>query len=415
MLASKLKFVLILYLGSMIFLHVLLFLYVKQQARDGYSDFSIFYGAARILLSGQGGHLYENGLQLEVQRQFAPVARAHDGPLPYNHPPFEALFYLPFSYLPYWPAYLAWGSVNLLLLCGTLFLLRRHLQSVFWFSPWVPFMAILGFFPAAVAVMQGQDSILLLMLYSLTFLAMTRGSEFAAGCCLAFGLFKFHLVLPFVAILLLRRRMKFILGFLLVAGLLVLLSAALVGWKELVEYPRYVWQVNQSPPIKVIWPRNMPNLRGLIAGWTDRRPTPFWLDALILVTSSWALLWAAKRFDPAQWHDSRTSAMAFALAVIVTFLVGYHGYSQDLSILLLPLLLVAEWLFGGWKPNAWIRWSLLACLGVLFCTPIYVALVFQLKHLNVLAAALLLLAASLGRALKSEQKEEPVTVPLAAS
>ena len=107
--------------------------------------------------------------------------------------------------------------------------------------------------------------------------------------------------------------------------------------------------------------------------------------------------------------------MAFALAVIVTFLVGYHGYSQDLSILLLPLLLVAEWLFGGWKPNAWIRWSLLACLGVLFCTPIYVALVFQLKHLNVLAAALLLLAASLGRALKSEQKEEPVTVPLAAS
>jgi hypothetical protein len=89
------------------------------------------------------------------------------------------------------------------------------------------------------ALIQGQDSILLLFLYCLVFLGLRRNAEFSGGSWLGLGVFKYHLVVPFVVPLL--RRKKLTAGFMVVVVLLGLISLAVTGWQGLLSYPRYVW------------------------------------------------------------------------------------------------------------------------------------------------------------------------------
>ena len=59
-----------------------------------------------------------------------------------------------------------------------------------------------------------------------------------AGCCLGLGIFRFHLVLPLVLILLYRRRGKVLFGFVATAALLGLISVAIIGWEGDVVVPK---------------------------------------------------------------------------------------------------------------------------------------------------------------------------------
>ena len=95
----------------------------------------------------------------------------------------------------------------------------------------------LTFAPTMDCLLIGQDSVLVLLVYTLVFVALKRNREFAAGCFLACGLFKFHLVLPFAIIFLLRRRWSFVLGFASIATLLFLLSLVVSGPGVVLSYP----------------------------------------------------------------------------------------------------------------------------------------------------------------------------------
>ena len=98
----------------------------RDLVRKGYPDFTIFYAAGTMVRSGMAGSLYDERAEFQTQRQFAPEVSTRHGALPYNHPPFEALLFVPLSFLAYLPAYLAWDAVNLGLLVLALLLLRRH-------------------------------------------------------------------------------------------------------------------------------------------------------------------------------------------------------------------------------------------------------------------------------------------------
>jgi hypothetical protein len=259
----------------------------------------------------------------------------------------------------------------------------------------VPYLAALSFFPVAVTLMQGQDSILLLSLYVLVFLALESGKDFRSGMLLGLGLFKFQLVLPFAFVLLVRRRWRAV-GGMLATGIGVgALSLALVGWKELLYYPHYVWQVNAQAAKRVIAPGNMPNLRGLIAGWNGGTAAPMWVNAVILVVSVLALVWAAGCWDASAPEHRQSWRSGFSLAIVVTFLVGYHGYTQDMSILLLPLLLLFDQLLSGRVAERGWGHDLEICLLLMFFSPIYMVLALHYQHLNLFALVLLALARSL--------------------
>ena len=234
----QLKRTLVLVLAGFALLHGLIFWQLHDSIFRGYGDFASFYTAGKIVQQGESARLYDRGLQWQVQQQFASSVKIRNGPLPYIRPPFEALLFLPFAYLDYPVAFVAWTAVNVLVLLTVPFLLVRETGA--WApvpSPLARGFLSLGFFPIAFDLVQGQDSILLLMLLALAFMSLQKGSELRAGAWLGLGLFKFHLVVPLFLVLLLTRRMKATVGFIGVASVLGLLSVAVVGWPALVGYP----------------------------------------------------------------------------------------------------------------------------------------------------------------------------------
>ena len=144
------------------------------------------------------------------------------------------------------------------------FLLRPHLpylQNYPW-PLWV--LASLAFFPVFFSLLQGQDSILLLFLYTLGFIDLASGNDARSGGWLALGLFKPHLVAPFVLFMFLCGRRKMLYGFLPVAAVLGLVSAAVVGWQGLSSYPQYVLHLEATMARGAIVPSDIPNLRGVL-------------------------------------------------------------------------------------------------------------------------------------------------------
>jgi hypothetical protein len=378
----------------MIALHLTVFWMVREQAAAGLPDFSIFYTAGLILRRGQAHQLYDDAVQLQTQHEFRRTARGRVDLLPYNHPPFEAAPYVGLTRFPYLRAYELWFVANLLFLAAFVYLARLWVPELRSRFPALLFLAPLAFFPVAYALMQGQDSILLMLLYCLAYTALRRGQDARAGVYLGLGLFKFHLVLPFVLILLLRRRWRALSGVLLSAALDFGASLALVGWKELLYYPRYALKVNREQPAGVIVPENMPNLRGLFTGWTWSSAIEPWLNVALVLVSLALVVWAAQRWRAGELIPVEDWNTGFSIAVMVTFLVGYHGYNQDMSILLLPGLITLDRLLASASSPGQSKWVTLF-LGLMFFSPLTLVLTLRISHQNVLALVLMGLVASL--------------------
>jgi hypothetical protein len=352
-----------------------------------------------MLRRGQGHTLYNDELQEKIQRECVPAAVARAGALPYNHPPFEAILFLPMTYLPYFSAFCLWVAVNILLLAGSVYSARLWLPSIVAHFRSLLVLAPLAFFPIADALLQGQDSILLLFLYCLTFAALHRSKELLAGVCLGLGLFKFHLVLPFALILLLHRRWRVLGGMAVIAVLEALVSWAIVGANQLFNYPRYAWQINRAQSPGVIVPANMANLRGLFTGWPEMNPPPLWVEAALVASSIVLIVWASRQWRPLERIPIDRWNGGFAVCLVASYLVGYHGYNQDMSFLLLALFAGVDQMLGAWQETSA---GLKVVLGIMFLSPLYLFLTIRLEHQNLFAIVLLFLARFLAAAAKAK-------------
>jgi hypothetical protein len=376
------------YLAGVMAIHGLVFWNARDLVWKGYPDFTIYYTAGTMVRSGMGGQLYNDQAQFRVQQQFAPQVATRLAALPFNHPPFEALLFVPFSFLSYPIAYSLWMLVNLAMLAALPWVLRNHVPLLRQAPAWVWFAASLGFFPIFFALLQGQDAILLLFLYALAFVALKQGRLVAAGAWLACGLFKFHLVLPFLVLLLLKEKSfegkkKIVLGFAFVGGLLALVSLAVVGMRQMIFYPRYVLGLEATAE-GAIRPLDMPNLRGMLYLIGSKLPH---FDTLAVLLSGLLFLfaiWIMRLPDDAQ--DKKIS-----LALLVTVLVSYHGLGYDLCVLVLPMLLLAGCLQSNTVTVRWARTAMIAGLAGLLFSPIQVLLSLRYNRLGWLGWAVLFL------------------------
>ena len=300
-------------------------------------DFSEFYAAARMVRQGLGAKLYDLRLQAEVQLEFAPVHAF------YLRPPFETVLFLPLTYLSYRVAYMAWLVVSLLILLWTAWMIRANtwvLDALLSYARGIPidfgllFILFVTFAPTMNCLLIGQDSILMLMIYTLMFSALKRGHEGKAGGILALGLFKYHLVIPFVIVCAIRRRYTFQIGFSIVAMILVGVSMVISGPGVLLAYPRMFL----NPGYRALMnfqPEYAANLHGLI--WLMFRNSLPRVSTSITILLSAILLWfTANRWDENQFE------LSFAAAVVGAVLTGFHAFVYDLCLLLLPLSIVCS-------------------------------------------------------------------------
>jgi hypothetical protein len=355
---------------------------LRSMLASGYADFTAFYTAGKLVRQGQGSQLYDPQEQWRVQQEFARDVTIRQGPLPYLRLPFEALLFVPFTFLPYAAAYALWLLLNLGVLIAVALFLRRQLAPLHEFPAWLPVLMALAFVPVFLTLLQGQDSILVLLFYSLAYVSLLGGDDFRAGCWLGLGLIKPHLVLPFVAIGWLRGRHKMVAGFLLVAVVLLMVSLGEVGWSGFLRYPGYLWELEQHAERGLVQPRDHPNLRGLVEGFASGLAPSQMIASAIAIFSVALVVWVSMRSRSAS--RGRVADLIFCQAVIVSLLVSYHAFAYDLSVLLLPIFLlipycnderrgVARWalvgpgvllLFGPIFPLLWLRWHALSLIAI---------------------------------------------------
>jgi alpha-1,2-mannosyltransferase len=365
------RFLVAIFLLAMTLCNLTLLFRVMPLLRSGYQDFTIYYTGARLLRNGQASALYDLAAQYRMQLTFAHVA-IRKGPLPYNHPPFEALLFVPFTLLEYWPAYLVWTALSLIMLAVSVVLLRRQYPQLAAVPPIALSLGATAFFPVAIGLIQGQDVILLLLLFVLAIICLERGNDGAAGALLAAGLFRPHLVAGLVVLLAIRR-WRILVGFVPVALLLAGISVAIMGWSGPLDYVRFVLRVERTGA-GGFGPHAVPNLRGLIAdlpGLSFSGP----VTALLVVAASVVVFFLALR----RIRNGRDSILfASSLAAVTTILVSFHALSYDLTLLLPLVLFLLSRVAGveGEKVDA----RTIVLVFLLFLTPLYIFLLLAVDR-----------------------------------
>lgn len=380
----------------MLGVHVFFLWGVRGRIAKGDPDFTVYYTTGRMLREGRSTQLYNLRAQQAVQQEFTSDSDLRSGPLPYIHPPFEALLFVPLTFLPYGDAFVAWNVVNLGMLFGMALLLRRSLASLRDVPVWEWVLACLAFFPVFANLLQGQDSILLLLLFVLAFRALDRDADFLAGCWLGLAVFKYHFVIPLILILALWRGRKLGLGFVATASAVTLLSVGIVGWHEALQYPAFAWSVVSTPGHGQTPLGLTPNLLGLVTGWPVLAGMG-WLRWIVAAGSVGLVIIVARmrnrardwRLEDRRCKDRRLFHLCFACAVIVSVLVGYNTNAHDLSLLVLPLALLADHVVAQAPSRPSETMRIVVPVVPLLISPLWFFLWMRWEQINLMAVFLL--------------------------
>ena len=151
------------------------------------------------------------------------------------HPPFDALLFMPISYLPYRAAFVIWSLLSLLSF-GVLVVYSLNACGLARY-PWLPLSALLLLWkPFTASIWLGQVSVILALLIVLGFAALERGRDKAAGFLFAgatlIKLFPGFLLLYFVV----QRRWRCAITWAATAAAGLLISLAVTGWGNSLYY-----------------------------------------------------------------------------------------------------------------------------------------------------------------------------------
>jgi hypothetical protein len=297
-------------------------------------DFSLTYVGAKLVHDGQGSQLYN----VELQRQTRDSLFHHPNPLFFEHPPFEAVILAPLSAISFRAAYTICGLINATVWL-VLMVIMRPLFG--WPRETLAYLPLwLLFAPLAVALYQGQSSIILLALFALAFTLEKRGRELAAGMALGLGLVKFQFVLPFMFVFLLRRKWRFLAGFVISSCILAVLSLSVLGVHGIAQYLRFVISIAENPQNQSYGSAvDMPTIHGFLYAVLGERVGHIGLNLLSILLSITLLAWVAHRWQLAT--SERDHDMLFGAAIASSLLAGSHMFTHDFSPLIVAMFLAA--------------------------------------------------------------------------
>jgi hypothetical protein len=387
--------------ATMLWLHLLFLIDYWHGMKRGYTDFSVLYTAGTILREGLGHQLYNRETQYRVQEDFTGSLPFRRGPLPYIHPPFEAPIFVPLAFLDYQQAFVTWDILTLCTLFAVGFLLRQSIPILFSVLPWKFVLGALAFYPVFTCFLQGQDSILQLLFCAAGFQALRKKADIFAGCCFAMGAFKFQFMIPLVFLLFVWGRRRIAIGFAVIAAALALVSLGIVGRDALLQYPRFALQIVEVPGLGGVPLALMPNLHGLVVGWRGPLSGTTGL-ALAIIASILVVSFAA-------WTGQVRTSLAglelqFSLAIIVSVLIGWQTNAHDLSLLVIPLVLLADYCFHTVPPKS--GFTLLLPVVPLLITPFWMALWLSFAKVNLMAIPMLWWVWVIGKELSHVSQKE---------
>lgn len=318
---------------------------------DRYAARTDFYPtlvAAAIINIGEGYSIYDLDQQWRSQAAMLPPGLTQLEVLPFIQGPLLATLFAPiYPMLGLGGSFIVLLLLNLFLLAASLWLLHQSLPSLHNASPTakgLTLLAAVSYYPLFTTLLLGQVSILLLFSLSLSFYCLRRRQNWEAGAALAILLLKPQLLALLLLLLLLGRCWR-VLGGLIVAGLgSYLLCAISLGFGWPVSYVEVLLRISTSPNLTIISPYAMQSWRGLTANLFGESGLGLaFLTLLALATLALLLLiWRSMGWQPTTEHWP----LAYAATVIAVVLTSYHLLPHDLTLLLLPGLVLADYVFS---------------------------------------------------------------------
>jgi hypothetical protein len=372
--------------GLLIAVNILGFAAFFHVAFSGHADFRAYYSTGYLIRTGHRAEIYDYSAQKSTQD--ADVSKEGLA-LPYIHPAYEGLLFVPLSLVSYRTAYLLFLFANFGLI-AIFVKFQARLGKRGSTPSWLPIVATLAFLPTSVAIMQGQDSILLLVLLCVSQSLLNSGAKKSAGAVLGLASFRFQIAIPLAILFLLWRKWTFVVGFCSTAIILCGISIWLAGVRATETYLRVLLSLRSgTDPLAPQSVSMMPNLRGLIGTLAHGRLNAQ-IETAVLLVATLAVFALAARGKP-----------SFSWAVLIAVLVSYHVLLHDLCILLIPVLGAMRTFFEGTQPQPKFSRVFLAAA---FLLPTALLLFFG-GAIYVFAAVLLVFALWGGTSLKDQQAE----------
>ena len=332
-------------------------------------DYIAFHAAGQLVLSGRAAELYDHSAVSQLQQQLlgGQLPNFYDA---YRNPPFYAALFVPLAPLDLLPGFAVYSVVNLAFLALALILLVQE-------TPWLRSrwrglaVLVLAVPPVYFGLIDGENSLLSLLLYVLIYRALSRGHDPAAGAWAALGLFKPQLFFVFPLVFLASRRWRALAWYAGVALALLAASTALVGPTGLVAWLQILIEPETGNATVNGW--RMASLKSffdaLLPGQTLASLTLYAASTaglLFLLLRAWSQPGGSPdlmlpRTHAQEWaRASRSLAILWACTSLIAVLVDPHLVDYDLTVVVPAVVLAA-----GHIPR--LRWPIvLLYLVILF-------------------------------------------------
>jgi hypothetical protein len=334
------------------------------------ADYTGFYMAATIL-NRAPERLYDRDYNDEVYHELFPNLPP-DECLPYLHPPFVAAALRPLARLPYELSFALWLLISGGLCLGGLAALWSTLRAAPASARPTVFLLALAFEPFVMECWQGgQLSAVGFCCFALALACEQRGASFGTGLALGLCCYKPTLLVLALPLLVVARRYRAWLGFLLSGLALAGVSVLAVGLDGCLEYAQKLLGFAQtttqtSPLVLRTWKYIDLNsfVRLLLGG-----PTPLNLP-LVLALAAVPLGWLLAAWWRYPRADETRRLLTWAATLTGTLVLNLYVGVYDSVLAVLAALLTAEvfWRRGaaGGPP---LPFSFRALLLLLFLAP----------------------------------------------
>ena len=339
-----------------------------------WSDFASFYAAGSLAFSP--------GV-MDVHAILAYEAAHGLAPTPFLYPPAVALVYVPFTWLPYDAAAALHVVLQAAALLGAALLGAR----VYGIPRGWAILGTAAWAPAAVGVLTGQNSAILLLLTLAAAAALDSGRWRLAGLVLGAAAYRPHLGLPLAALAAWRRAWRPVsvaVGITAIQyGLGVIASGGVFSWP--LDWAASI--VSETPVDfrAVGWQAlSLPGMLGRIS--INGSPEGSLLGPALIGYAIGGLVILGALRALRSWDVGRAVALACALALFA----GPRGWPYDGTMLLPALAVLARDAARSPGTRA-MRWLLAGAYVVVLCWPLGASVGVNPEALVVLAAPFVLL------------------------
>ncbi|HEX3893353.1 MAG TPA: glycosyltransferase family 87 protein [Terracidiphilus sp.] len=310
------------------------------------ADFAMFYSLGRILNEHAPTDLYNYDLQTKLCEEVHPQKGIY-GPSPY--PPYVGMVFRTVTVLPYWAAYAVWVLISLALYgIGLHWVITRFFPQQA-LARSLLFALSYSYFPfIAYTAGNGQLSAVGFFAIALALREDDRDHAFRCGLALCLCIYKPTLLILIVPMLLVTRRFKAFLAFVIGTSSLVLLTTAIEGSAIWASFLRAIFSFGNSsvgvknhsilPLAKYV---DLTSFSSNIHGGRSTIGIAIFLCAALLPLVMLIRFW---------WHspsyDRRQRALLWAATLTWTLLLNIYVPIYDSILVVLSILMTAGALQG---------------------------------------------------------------------